>query len=301
MVCLELALHGAKIHGLLNHVVVIRNIISIHRDKERPCRVMVLEVIEQVKELVVVGPVTWLASKLVHIRRPPRCPDGGDIERVDFLDAIFPLLWRRVDIVRLGVGSNLGLDAFLLLKEHAAHFQISNARQHGALHNGSALVIFNVSHPDVLGKSDFLGKTLLFEITNRIVVGIREEVHDIACGLYVVLQVGHEMRTVTLDLLIGTDGAKDDFGKLAAFEGSVGDAAHDFEGLLDDGDGQMGSIVDESRNIVLGHFGELLLEDALEAGEDDEGFALVIVVDNAKFDFAIALFEDGGLDGKLAF
>lgn len=300
LVCLELALHGAKIHGLLNHVVVVRNIVSINRDEERPCRVMVLEVIEQVEELVVVGSVTWLASKLVHIRRPSRCPDGGDIEGVDLPDAILPLLWGRVDVVRLGVGSNLGLDAFLLLKEHAAHFQISNARQHGALHNRSALVIFNVSHPNVFGEGDFLSKTLFLEITNRIVVGIRQEVHDVAGGLYVVFQVGHEMRTVSLDLLVGADGAKDDFGKLAAFEGSVGDAAHDFEGLLDDGDGQMGSIVDESRDVVLGHFGELLLEDALEAGKDDEGFALVIVVDHAEFDFAIALLEDGGLDKNMS-
>lgn len=104
------------------------------------------------------------------------------------------------------------------------------------------------------------------------------------------------MRTVSLDLLVGADGAKDDFGKLAAFEGSIGDAAHDFEGLLDDGDGQMGSIVDESRDVVFGHFGELLLEDALEACEDDERLALVVIVDDAKLYFAIALLEDGGLE-----
>lgn len=70
LVCLELALHGAKIHRLLNHVIVVRNIIAINRYKERPCRVMILEVIEQVQQLVVVGSVAWLASKLVHIRRP---------------------------------------------------------------------------------------------------------------------------------------------------------------------------------------------------------------------------------------
>lgn len=300
LVCLELALHGAKIHGLLNHVVIVRHVISINRDKERPCRVVVLEVIEQVEELVVVRSVTWLASKLVHVGRPSRCPDGGDIEGVDLPDAILPLFWWRMDVVRLGVGSNLGLDAFLLLKEHAAHFQISNARQHGALHNRSALVIFDIAHPNVLGERDFLGKPLFLEIANRVVVGIRQEVHDVACGLYVVFQVGHEVRTVSLDLLVGADGAKDDFGKLAAFEGSVGDAAHDFEGLLDDGNGQMGSIVDESRDVVLGHFRELLLEDALEAGEDDEGFALVIVVDHAEFDFAIALLEDGRLEKKIS-
>lgn len=173
LVCLELALHGAKIHGLLNHVVVVRHIISINRDKERPCRIMVLEVIEQVKKLVVVRSVTWLASKLVHIRRPSRRPDGRDIKRIDLTDAILPLFWWRVDVVRLGVGSNLGLDAFLLLKEHAAHFQISNARQHGALHDSSTLVIFDISHPNVFGESNFLGEALFLEITNRIVVGIR--------------------------------------------------------------------------------------------------------------------------------
>lgn len=83
---------------------------------------MVLEVIEQMKELVVVRSVTWLTSKFVHIWRPSRGSDGGDIEGIDFADAILPLLGWRVDVVRLGVGSNLGLDAFLLLKEHAAHF-----------------------------------------------------------------------------------------------------------------------------------------------------------------------------------
>lgn len=148
----------------------------------------------------------------------------------------------------------------------------------------------------MLGESDFLGEALFLEITNRIVVGIRQKVHDVACGLDVVFQVGHEMRTVSLDLLVRANGAKDNFGKLAAFEGSIGDAAHDFEGLLDDGDGQMGSIVDESRDVVLGHFGELLLEDTFEAGKNNEGLALVVVVDHAEFDFAIALLEDGGLE-----
>jgi hypothetical protein len=106
------------------------------------------------------------------------------------------------------------------------------------------------------------------------------------------------MRTVSLDLLVGADGTKDDFGKLAAFEGPVSDAAHDLERLLHYGDRQVGSIVDESRNIILGHFGELLLEDAFEASENDEGFALVIVVDHAEFDFAIALLDDSGLDTR---
>lgn len=103
------------------------------------------------------------------------------------------------------------------------------------------------------------------------------------------------MRAVSLDLLVGADSTKHDFGELATFEGSICDTAHDLEWLLDNGDGEMGSIVDESRNVIFGHFGELLLKDAFEACENDEGFALVVVVDHPEFDFAIALFNDGGL------
>lgn len=106
------------------------------------------------------------------------------------------------------------------------------------------------------------------------------------------------MRTVSLDLLVGADGTKYDFGELATFEGPVCDTAHDLERLLDNGDGEMGSIVYESRDVVFGHFGELLLEDAFEACEDDERFALVVVVDYTEFDFAVALFNDGGLSGS---
>jgi len=33
--------------------------------------------------------------------------------------------------------------------------------------------------------------------------------------------VGHEVGAIALDLLVGRDGAEDDFGELAAFEGAV--------------------------------------------------------------------------------
>lgn len=103
------------------------------------------------------------------------------------------------------------------------------------------------------------------------------------------------MRTVSLDLLVGADSTKHDFGELATLERPICDTAHDLERLLDNGDGEMGSIVDESRDVVFGHFGELLLKDAFEACEDDERFALVVIVDDTEFDFAVALFNDGGL------
>lgn len=77
---------------------------------------MVLQVVEQVQELVVVGPVAGLAGELVHVGRPARGADGGDLERVNLAEAALPLPRRRVHVVRLGVGADLGLDAFLLLK-----------------------------------------------------------------------------------------------------------------------------------------------------------------------------------------
>lgn len=61
----------------------------------------------------------------------------------------------------------------------------------------------------------------------------------------------------------------------------------------------MGSVIDKTRNVVLGHLGQLLLEDALEVGQDDETLAFVIVVDNAELDFAIAFLNYGGLQLKL--
>jgi hypothetical protein len=57
----------------------------------------------------------------------------------------------------------------------------------------------------------------------------------------------------------------------------------------------VGAVVNQAGNVVLGHLGELLLKDALQAGHDDEAVLLAIVVDNAKLDLAVALLDDGGL------
>lgn len=200
-----------------------------------------------------------------------------------------------MNVVRLGVCADLGLDALLLFKQHATHFQVADSGQHGALHDGSTLVILDISHPDFLVQGDFLCEPLFLEVTDGVVVGIRQEVHDVARGLDVVLEMGHEMGTVAFDLLVGTDGAEDDFGELATFERTVCDTADDLERLLDDGDGQVGAVVDESSDVIFRHLGQLFLEDAFQACEDDEGLPLVVVVHNAELYFAVALLDDSGL------
>ena len=110
--------------------------------------------------------------------------------------------------------------------------------------------------------------------------------------------MGHQVGAVALDLLVRGDGAEDDFGEAAAVEGSVGYAADDFEGMFDDGDGEVGFVVDEAGDVVFGHFGELFLEDAFQACEDDVAFTRVVVVDYAELDYTVLLFDDCRFLGK---
>ena len=43
--------------------------------------------------------------------------------------------------------ADLRHDGLFLLEQHAARFQVSNAGDHGALHDGAAFVILDVAHP----------------------------------------------------------------------------------------------------------------------------------------------------------
>lgn len=182
-----------------------------------------------------------------------------------------------------------------MFQQHATHLEVAHARQHGALHDGAALVVLDVAHPHGLVQCDFFREPLFLKVTNSVVIGIGQEMHDIAGGFHIVLQMGHEMRPVALNLLVAADGAEDDLGELAALERPVCDASHYLEGLLDDGYGQVGSVVDESRDVIFGHLGKLFLEDALQTGEYDEGFPVVVIVYHPKLDLAGSFFDDGGL------
>ena len=65
--------------------------------------------------------------------------------------------------------------------------------------------------------------------------------------------------------------------------------------MLHDCYAQMCSIVDEACNIVLWHFRQLFLENALQARQDDGALPLPIVVDHSEFNLPIALFYDSRL------
>ena len=205
---------------------------------------MVLQVVQKVHELVVVRTVARLSSQFVHIRRPAGCFDGRDRHGIDLAGAVLPLLGRCVHDVAFGKCADLGLHGFFLLEEHSADFQVSDARDHGALHDSAAFVVFDVAHPCGFLERDLFRETLLLEISDGVVIRVGKEVLDGGGGFDIVFQMGHEVRTVAFDLLVRRDGAEDDLSKFAGVEGTVCYASHDFQRVFDDGHGEMGAIVD---------------------------------------------------------
>jgi hypothetical protein len=105
----------------------------------------------------------------------------------------------------------------------------------------------------------------------------------------------HQVRSVAFDLLIRGDGAEDDFSKLPVIERPVGDPPNHLQRVLDYCYREMGSVVYQTGDIILGHLGELLLEDAFQTRHYNETFTFVIIVDHSEFDLAFALFDDGRL------
>jgi hypothetical protein len=119
--------------------------------------------------------------------------------------------------------------------------------------------------------------------------------------------MGHEMRSISLHLLIGRDGTKNNFCELSAFKGSICDTStvmlegrgwihkmagyipYDFEWVFYNSNRKMRSVVDKPCNVVLRHLWQLFLKDAFKACEDDKALLGAIVIHNSKFDLPSTL------------
>lgn len=139
--------HSAEVHRFFNDFVVIGDLVAVDWLRKGPGGGVVLYVIEKMQELVVVGSMAWLAGQFVHVRGPAGSFDGRDRHWVNFVRPVSPLFWRRVHDVRLAKCAHLSCHRLFLLEEHPAGFEITNPGDHGALHDGSTFVVFNVSHP----------------------------------------------------------------------------------------------------------------------------------------------------------
>lgn len=57
----------------------------------------------------------------------------------------------------------------------------------------------------------------------------------------------------------------------------------------------MGPVIHQTGDVVLGHFRELFLKNAFQAGKDDQAFALIVVIYDPEFDLSVALLDHCGL------
>ena len=67
----------------------------------------------------------------------------------------------------------------MLLEQDIANFEIIDSGNHGALHDRPSLVIFDIARPETPVERHICGESLLFEVPDRIVVSIGEEVSNI--------------------------------------------------------------------------------------------------------------------------
>lgn len=76
------------------------------------------------------------------------------------------------------------------------------------------------------------------------------------------------------------------------------DLPHNLERLLDDCYAQMRPVVDKPRNIVLGHLGQLFLENTFQACENDCALSPSIIVDDAELDVSFSLLDGSRILGE---
>lgn len=83
------------------------------------------------------------------------------------------------------------------------------------------------------GNKSYSASYLLLEVANGIVIGVCEEVSHLRILRDVILEMVHQMRTITLDLLRRRNSAEDDLGEFPVVERSVRDASQDNKWCLD--------------------------------------------------------------------
>ena len=122
-----------------------------------------------------------------------------DISRIDGTTTVFPEIQPLVHDMGFRLLSNLFKDSFSLLRNDLLCLEIIDVLKHRALHDGSAFVIFDISRPYGTIQRNLFREALLPEITDCVVVRIREEMHHCRIGgLYMGFEVVHQHTTIAL-------------------------------------------------------------------------------------------------------
>lgn len=120
------------------------------------------------------------------------------------------------------------------------------------------------------------------------------------------------MRSVPLYLLVRRDSTEDNLRESTAVERPIRNPpAHALAGILtqvtqdlslyipnylqrmlDNRDGQMRSIIHQPGDIILGHLGELLLENAFQPRKNHKAVARPVVIDHPEFNVSSTLLKN---------
>ncbi len=132
-------------------------------------------------------------------------------------------------------------------------------------HQGGTLVVLDVALINRLGELDLLAETLLFEVPDGKLVGEGEEMEDTVPNV-VVLEVVHEVSSISLNLLVGSNSAEHDLGEALAGEHAEANSPNG-AAVLDQCQGLVFRVEYQAGDVLLGHPRQLVREDVLESDQ----------------------------------
>mmetsp|Transcript_28799 Transcript_28799/g.60800 ORF Transcript_28799/g.60800 Transcript_28799/m.60800 type:complete len:382 (+) Transcript_28799:249-1394(+) len=189
-----------------------------------------------------------------------------------------------------GGGAYAGEDEFALCGDGFGYAGEVDGGVDVAFHDGAAVVVFDEALVAGFGHLDGLGKSLLLEIPNRIIIRISNKILNPLRNRMHLQQI-HQLRPIPLHLLTRAHGTKGDLGKSHFLVGPVAYPPDDFlVGIPSIGivgkqrEGLVTTIEHQAGDVLLGHFGELLREEGFEADESDEVLAGAVVDDYGAAD-----------------
>mmetsp|Transcript_14518 Transcript_14518/g.35383 ORF Transcript_14518/g.35383 Transcript_14518/m.35383 type:complete len:222 (-) Transcript_14518:634-1299(-) len=201
-------------------------------------------------------------------RFPTSLKDPFDILDLDVLLPLFEASKPWEYGVGLGYSRYLLVHPVALRSDDGRDIQVGHLVVDSAFHQGPPVVIFDEPDPAALRHRNLLRESLLLEEPDGVVVGVREEVLD-ALALHMLLQVIHHSPSVPFDLFLPRDGKENDLREFLRMERPDDNAADccPLSGCaagLNQAQGAMVPVHDQSRDVLLWHLGELLRDDVLQ-------------------------------------
>ena len=255
---IDLARHLLQVHGLLDDLVVIGDLLGIHRLLEWPGVYVLIQLFQNVLALLLESLFLPFLGQVIALDSPASLFEPGDLIEGKLFALVEPEPLVDPDVAHL---EDLGDNRISLLLQGLRDVNIVDVSDDLALHHGASVVVLDVPLPLGFGHVGVRAEPLLFEELCRVVVCIGTKVVE-SLLLCVVLQAIHQAGTQTADLLGGSDSQKDDFREPLGPEGSENAPTEDLRPLPllppHDDHGLMLAVHGEFDDVVAGHPWQLL-------------------------------------------